>query len=59
MSITGVSSISVSVGENYLGVLPMNGVAEPNSVPGAPAIAVPSPAARELSVTVTVAYRIA
>ena len=59
VSITGVSSISVSVGESYLGVLPMTGVAEPNSVPGAPAIAVPSPAAPELSVTVTVAYRIA
>lgn len=59
VSITGVSSISISVGESYLGVLPMNGVAEPNSVPGAPAIAVPSPTAPELSVTVTVAYRIA
>jgi hypothetical protein len=47
------------MGESYLGVLPMNGVAEPNSVPGAPAIAVPSPAAPELSVTVTVAYQIA
>jgi Protein of unknown function (DUF541) len=58
VSISGVSSISVSVGESYFGVLPMNGVAQPNSLPGAPAIAVPSPAAPQLSVTVTVAYRI-
>jgi hypothetical protein len=59
VSITGVSSIRVSVGESYLGVLPMNGVAKPNRVPGALAVAVPSPAAAELSVSVTVAYRIA
>ena len=58
VSITGVSSISVSVGESYVGVLPMNGVAQPNSLPGGPAIAFPSPAPAQLSVTVTVAYAI-
>ena len=61
VSITGVSSISVSVGESYLGVIPMTGVAEPNSVPGgpaAPALPVASPPTPALSVTVTVAYRI-
>jgi hypothetical protein len=58
VSITGVSSISVSVGESYLGVLPMTGTTEPNIVPGAPALPVPTPAAPVLSVTVTVAYRI-
>ena len=58
VSISGVSSISVSVGESYLGVVPMTGATEPNSVPGAPALPVASPPAPVLSVTVTVAYRI-
>jgi hypothetical protein len=58
VSITGVSSISVSVGESYLGVMPMTGSGEPNTVPGAPALTVPSPAAPALNVSVTVAYRI-
>lgn len=58
VSITGVSSISVSVGESYIGVIPMTGGAEPNIAPGGPAVPVPTPAAPQLSVTVTVAYRI-
>jgi hypothetical protein len=58
VSITGVSSISISVGESYIGVIPMTGGAEPNIAPGAPAVPAPTPAAPELSVTVTVAYRI-
>lgn len=58
VSITGVSSISVSVGESYIGVMPMTGGAEPNIAPGGPAVPAPTPAAPQLSVTVTVAYRI-
>ena len=61
VSITGVSSISVSVGETYGGVMPMTGSTEPNiapNAPGAPAVPVASPPAPVLSVTVTVAYRI-
>lgn len=58
VSITGVSSISVSVGESYFGVMPMTGTPEPNIAPGAPAVPAPTSAAPILSVTVTVAYRI-
>ena len=67
VSITGVSSISVSVGESYGGVMPMTGSTEPNIAPnapgapgaaGAPAGPVANPPAPVLSVTVTVAYRI-
>ncbi len=64
VSITGVNSISVSVGEGYGGVMPMAGSTEPNIAPsapggpGAPAVPVASPPAPVLSVTVTVAYRI-
>ena len=59
VTISGVSSISVSVGESYLGIMPMSGSQEPSAVPGAPAIALPAPTAPMLAVTVTVAYRIA
>ncbi len=57
VTITGVSSISVSVGESYAGVQPMTGVPEPGTTQNAPAVPGPSTVAPELAVTVTVAYK--
>ena len=57
VTITGVSSVSVSVGESYSGVEPMTGAPEPGTTQNAPVVPVPSTVAPELAVTVTVAYK--
>ena len=57
VTITGVSSISVSVGESYADVQPMTGAPEPGTTQNAPVVPVPSTVAPELAVTVTVAYK--